>query len=394
MVPSPIAAQQLELRAAPRVQHSTQPMTIYLAFDGPTITLGDIDDSHANVSYLERAAIAYAPYGDATLQAALVQAVLLDWSAYAVTITETRPAVGDYVMTVVSPTNPYAGEAAGIAPLDCDDTWTRNNVVFAFHGANDGYAINEQARTVGQEVAHSIGLEHTTVDEDIMSYAYGPGDFWFVDQCSQILLTAVSPEVTCTAQHLEFCAEAQQNSHAELVAMLGTSAPDTQSPTITISAPTNGEHYGEGDDFMIHVNAADERGVVEVQLFANDEAMANDVTEPYGWPVTGIPVGQYELYAEARDAAGNVAQSEVVTIEVTPLQGPDANDGTSEGSSSGDAPLDPGPDDEDAGDHDALPSGYGLDRGGDEGCTIASDRASPLPLLLVVPFARRRRRAA
>ncbi|HWB80356.1 MAG TPA: Ig-like domain-containing protein [Nannocystaceae bacterium] len=394
MVPSPIAAQQLELRAPPRVQHSTQPMTVYLAFDGPVITYGDIDDSRTNTSYLDRAAIPYAPYGDATAQAALVQAVLLDWSPYDVTITESRPAVGDYVMTVVSPTNPYAGEAAGIAPLDCDDTWTRNNVVFAFHGANDGYAINEQARTVGQEVAHSIGLEHTTVDEDVMSYAYGPGDFWFVDQCSQILLTAMSPEVTCTTQHLAFCGAAQQNSHAELVAMLGTSAPDTQSPTITISAPTNGESYDEGDDFMIHVNAADERGVAEVQLFSNGEPMANDVTEPYGWPVTGIPAGQYELYAEARDAAGNIARSDIVTIQVTPLQGPDANaESSGEGSSSGDEPLDPDPDDEVDEDPDALPPGYGLDRSGDEGCTIASDRASPL-LLVLAPLLRRRRRAA
>ncbi len=397
-VPSPSAIRELGLQAAPHAPLHAQSMVVFLAFEGPNIAYAELDDSHSNTSHIDRAAVQYAPYGDDTARAALVQAVLLDWSPYAVTITESRPASGDYVMAVVSPTNPYAGEAAGIAPLDCGDTWTRNNVVFAFHGANDGYAINEQARTVGQEVAHSIGLEHTTVDDDIMSYAYGPADFWFVDQCSAILTTPAAPEIYCVDQHAQFCPAGQQNSHAELLELVGAGTPDTQGPVLTITAPQDGTQFTEGDDFTITVDAADEVGVIEVELFSNGVSMANDDSAPYGWPANGIPAGQYELYAEARDAAGNVTQSDVVVIDVAPADAsPEPGESTGDPggaeSSSGDEPGDP-LDPSGELDDDGLPPGYGQNRGEAEGCTIATGRPSFAMLLAVLALGRRRRRAA
>jgi MYXO-CTERM domain-containing protein len=407
MVPSPSATGALELTDVPHVQALAQPMTLFLNFDGPTIGYAETDDSHADLSYIDRAAVAYTPYGDATARAAVVQAVQTDWADYAVSITEVRPAAGDYVMAVVSPTNPYAGEAAGIAPLDCMDSWTRNNVVFAFHGANDGYAINEQARTIGQEVAHSLGLEHTTVDEDIMSYAYGPADFWFADQCSQILLTAASPEVYCVDQHAQFCPGGQQNSHAELLSLIGAGIPDTLSPVLSITSPTDGTSFVEGDDFTISVDASDEVGVVSVELFSNGVSMASDGSAPWGWPAAGIPAGQYEFYAQAYDAAGNLAQSDVVVIDVVPQDAPDPSAGSDtddpeqdDGSSDAaddDDPLDP--DDDGSGDDgDGLPPGYGLDRSDVDGCACAAQREhGPLMSLLTlvgIGLVRRRRPAA
>ena len=399
MVPSPSATGELGLTAPPDVQLA-QAMTVFLDFEGPQITYADIDDSHANQSYMQQAAVDYAPYGDATARAALVQAVRTDWADFAVTITETRPAAGDYVMTVVSPTNPYAGYAAGIAPLDCMDTWTRNNVVFAFHGANDGYSINEQARTIGQEVAHSIGLEHTTDDNDIMSYAYGPADFWFVDGCSQILLTEMVPEVYCVEQHALFCAGGQQNSHAELLHLVGAGAPDTQGPVLSIVAPLDGASFQEGAAFAIEVDATDEVGVVQIELFVDGASMAVDATAPWGWPVDGIPAGQYEFYAQAQDVAGNTSVSNVVVIDVAPAQDPDddpqgessGGDVPDDGDEDADTSEDPGAEDDTLG--DALPPGFGLDRGDQSGCVVAHENRSH-PLALLVPFvllvARRRR---
>ncbi|MBC8069553.1 MAG: Ig-like domain-containing protein [Deltaproteobacteria bacterium] len=401
MVPSPSATGALELSTAPRVQALAQPMTLYLNFDGPTIGYAEVDDSRANLSYIDRAAVAYTPYGDATARAAVVQAVVTDWSAYGVTITETRPGAGDYVMAVVSGTNPFAGEAAGIAPLDCMDAWTRNNVVFAFHGANDGYSINEQARTIGQEVAHSLGLEHTTVDEDIMSYAYGPADYWFADQCSPILLTPGSPEVYCVEQHQQFCPVTQQNSHAELLSLIGAGTPDTQSPVLSITSPQDGAQFVEGDDFSVAVDAADEVGVVTVELFSNGESMASDALAPWGWPANGIAAGQYELYAAATDAAGNVAHSDVVVIDVLPQGGVDPSGGATtddpDDSDDSSAQDDEGPVDPSgqptADDDDSLPPGYGQDRGEAQGCAIAGSETAWSLLVLAGALLRRRRRS-
>ncbi len=401
MVPAPSAGPLAE-SAPPDVQLA-QPMTIFLDFEGPTIVYGDTDDSHTNTSYIQQAAVDYAPYGDVTARAALVQAVRTDWAAYAVTITETRPAVGDYVMTVVSPTNPYAGVAAGIAPLDCMDTWTRNNVVYAFHGANDGYSINEQARTVGQEVAHSLGLEHTTIENDIMSYAYGPADFWFVDGCSSILLTEMSPEVYCVDQHLQFCGASQQNSHAELLNLVGAGTPDTQSPVLSIVSPMDGSSFDEGAAFDILVEATDEVGVTEVELFVDGVAMASDVSAPFTWPVADIPAGQYEMYAEARDAAGNSSVSDVIVFDVAPADGsedPNGSESGGEDPTDGDDSVDPtdtsDPDVDDGSieDSDALPPGYGLDRGEVTGCALPTERTTSWAWLALVVLVLRRRAQA
>jgi hypothetical protein len=329
MVPAPGIADGLQI--VPVTPTSAMPMVVFMDFDGPQIVSGEIDDSHTNTSFIPHVAIDYAPYGDATQRAALMQAVQLDWSPYAVTLTEARPESGDYVMTVVSPTNPYEGEAAGIAPLDCMDAWTRNNVVFAFHGANDGYAINEQARTIGQEIAHSLGLEHTVEPSDIMSYAYGPTDFWFVDDCMDILTTDFSSQIWCATQHEWFCPQEQQNSHAELVELIGAAAPDTQSPALSIAFPTDEQRFAAGASFTIVVDAVDDVGIAEIELFSNGAPVALDVASPWGWDVHSISAGEYELYAEARDLAGNVAVSGVVTILVG-MEG-----------ESGDDPLDPEP---------------------------------------------------
>ncbi len=363
---------------APVLPASAMPMTVFLDFEGPTIVYGDNDDSHTNTSFIQAAAVDYAPYGDATARAALVQAVQLDWSPYAVTLTETRPDGGDYVLAVVSPTNPYEGQAAGIAPLDCNDSWTRNNVVFAFHGANDGYAINEQARTIGQEVAHSLGLEHTTTPTDIMSYSYGPPDFWFVDDCMDILTTQQAPVIWCAAQHEEFCPAEQQNSHAELIGLVGDAIPDTQGPVLSIVAPFDGDEFDAGASFDILVEASDDVGVAEVELFANGEAVATDGAPPWSWTANAIGEGHYELHAEARDLAGNAAASETVTIDVLP-QGSADDDGGAPSDDDGDAPSDddgdaPSDDDDEGEDDDgAAGSDDGTDPPSDEPDADAND---------------------
>jgi hypothetical protein len=366
MVPAPAVADGLQI--VPPVANAATPMVVFLDFDGPQIVHGSMDDSHTNTSFIEPAAVDYAPYGDATVRAALVQAVRLDWSPYAVTLTEFRPIGGDYVMAVVSPTNPYAGQAAGIAPLDCMDAWTRNNVVFAFHGANDGYAINEQARTIGQEIAHSVGLEHTMEPTDIMSYAYGPADYWFVDTCMDILTTDFSDQIWCSAQHELFCPEEQQNSHLELVMLLGTSAPDTQSPVLSIVAPLDDQSFDPGASFTIVVEAIDDIGIAEIELFSNGASVALDDASPWSWDVHQIPAGEYELYAQARDHAGNVAVSDVVTILV------------GEPGESGDDPLDPEPAGTDSSPEPEPEPGDATSDGVDDGFAEESgDGSDPLP---------------
>jgi hypothetical protein len=192
------------------------------------------DDSHNDVSGIFGGQFAEFG-GDGSQRTAVMDAVRADWEPYNVLIVDSRPASGDYTMNVTSPTNPIGGGVLGIAPLDCSDMMTHNNITFAFHGANDGFPASVVATTIGQEVAHSFGLEHVDDPSDIMNPFNAGGDPTFRDVCIPIVQGG-----QCAAQHQAHCGSGtQQNSHQELLELFGTSVPDTQAPLVEITSPAD-----------------------------------------------------------------------------------------------------------------------------------------------------------
>jgi hypothetical protein len=230
----------------------------------------------------------------------------------------------------------------------------------------------------------------------------------------EILLTSQSPQVRCVAQHEQFCGAEQQNSHAELLDLVGDAIPDTHSPVLSIVAPLDGAGFATGASFEIVVDASDDVGIVEIELFANGESVAVDLAPPWSWSVNEIPAGDYDLHAEARDLAGNIATSSVVTIEVG-AGGEGGSDGSDPDSDGSDAspPTDTGePDGSDDGGDGTEPvsdDGSAADAGEDDasdtaptyaqevadlgGCVLApgsAPRHAGLALLVLL-LARRRR---
>ncbi|MEM6995103.1 MAG: Ig-like domain-containing protein [Myxococcota bacterium] len=324
--------------------------TIFVNFDGANLSSG-FDDSINNVTQIGQLAGSFAAYGEGSKREAVMQAVRADWAEFNVAITETRPASGDYTMNMTGPTNPFGGGVLGIAPLDCNDSQTHNNITYAFHSENDGFSAAVTATTIGQEVAHSYGLEHVDEPGDIMNPYNAGGDAAFTDQCIQIVQS-----VSCGSQHSAQCGSStSQNSYQELLALFGPSTPDTALPTVAIVDPVDGQEFAIGSDFTISVEAADDVGVQEIVLFNNGEQVQTDTDEPWGWDVTNVPEGDYEFYVEATDLAGNQAQSNVVTVVITADPDPMAGD-------------DGGDDDGgDGGGEDGGGEGGGEDDGGDAG---------------------------
>ncbi|MBC8073663.1 MAG: hypothetical protein IAG13_35400, partial [Deltaproteobacteria bacterium] len=102
---------------------------IFVQFDAITTEMGG-EDSKTNQSSIFGQE--FAAFGaDEAARAALMAAVRLDWADYNVLVVDSRPATGDYTMNITSPTNPLGGGVLGIAPLDCFDMMTHNNVTFA-----------------------------------------------------------------------------------------------------------------------------------------------------------------------------------------------------------------------------------------------------------------------
>lgn len=407
--PIPVPPEYMPVETTPTGTPQGVQNIIFVNFDGAQLTAGS-DDSRQNRTQIGELAGTFAPYGDGTKREAVMQAVRQDWTAYNVTIVDERPAAGDYVMNMTGPTNPFGGGVLGIAPLDCEDRQTRNNITYAFHRVSDNFSASTTATTIGQEVAHSFGLEHVDEPGDIMNPFNAGGDPSFRDTCLQIV-TSGGGGIVCGSQHADQCgASNRQNSHLELLALFGPSAPDTAAPIVRIVDPSDGDRFEDDADFEIVVEASDDIELTELRLFNGSEQLGIDRDAPYGWNVNGIPAGVYTFSVEAEDGSGNVGFSDAVTVYVGQDAPPPANQSTT-GDLPGDT-SDEGGDEGSTGDGTGgvpepaeesdgagaqpFPPGYGQDYEA-PGCATAGRRAARPTFALLVLFvaaARRRSRSS
>lgn len=98
-------------------------------------------------------------------------------------------------------------------------------------------------------------------------------------------------------------------------------ASDTNPPTVTLTAPTNG--MTASNVVSLIATASDNVGVVGVTFFVNGAQLANVTSGSYSynWDSTTVTNGTYKIYAQARDAAGNIATSVTNTVTVNNTAG-------------------------------------------------------------------------
>jgi len=93
-----------------------------------------------------------------------------------------------------------------------------------------------------------------------------------------------------------------------------TSTADIISPTVSITSPLNGTSVSSF--ISIYADAADNVGVTKVELFVDGVFKATVTQNPYAFSWLASPIGSHALMVKAYDAAGNVGQSQVVTVNV------------------------------------------------------------------------------
>lgn len=103
---------------------------------------------------------------------------------------------------------------------------------------------------------------------------------------------------------------------AVLAALSTVSSADTQAPSVSIAAPLGSSTVS--GLVPVNVSAADNIGVVKVELRVNGSIYATDTASPFAfsWDSTKIVNGSVSLETVAFDAAGNSAKSAAVAVNV------------------------------------------------------------------------------
>jgi len=86
-------------------------------------------------------------------------------------------------------------------------------------------------------------------------------------------------------------------------------------PTVSIASPTGGNVAGT---ITVSANASDNVGVTRVEFYVSGTLVGIDAAAPYqfSWRTSSVANGAAQLKTVAYDAAGNLAQSAIVTVTV------------------------------------------------------------------------------
>jgi hypothetical protein len=96
--------------------------------------------------------------------------------------------------------------------------------------------------------------------------------------------------------------------------------PPNQPPTISLTAPTNGQIFSAPANITLTATAADTDGIVsKVQFFQGATLLNEDLTAPYSFNWNSVAAGSYSLTAKAFDNLGGTTTSAAVSITVNAL---------------------------------------------------------------------------
>ena len=282
--------------------------TVYLNFDGVTLkSSASSEDSRTNLSFIISSTVAegqslvvpsFEPGGNFVRSQVIATVVdnLKDlFLPYNVVFTTTRPPSGDYHMVVFgSDCAAVAGkDCAGIALLDCGDSLA-NNIVFVFPG---GLRLGDLATTAAQELAHALGLAHTTDRTDVMypslqeqfPVAFGAGPI---------------PDEACFG-------ETFQDSHQAMLDAVGFPGQDTTKPSVRITSPASGATVEA--ETAISATISDDTSVVSASLLVNGAEVATRSAPPYDFTLPpDTAAGKTTIVVRASDSSENVGEHRVI----------------------------------------------------------------------------------
>ncbi len=259
-------------------EHVSKLLFLNRCAGGCTITPGN-NDSRYNTSTIVSGPSQISPWqhGDESWQE-LLACVKELYAPYDLEVTDVDPGDNIFhheaIVAGVYQEIGYETPVGGVAPSQCRPA---NNVI-SYTFAN-GYGNNPIAicHTVGQETAHSYGLEHARDCSDPMTYMQTCTRQFFRDRTTPC--GEYQDEEQCK------CGGTAQNSHNWLKSVLGESDVALVGPEVNIESPTEAEAVSAG--FSVAATATHVRGIGTVELFLNGTSY--EIQEAHSYATASSP---------------------------------------------------------------------------------------------------------
>jgi hypothetical protein len=348
--------------------HEGVPAALHVVMDG--IILQRCDNNAAlGCTELVLGPTLFPAFGTPQEQTAIRQAVL---GFYAdmdlVVFAELPPPYLPHLMAVVGGTSSLIGKEktiCGIATLSCGAE-QRNLVSLTFAMSCGGpESTTRVASVLAQEVGHNLGLEHTSSWTDLMFPTINENEQSFEDLCNDVLTPEYDDNYRCPDVHLLDCPDGDgglQNTHAELLRLLGPRRNDSEAPQILATEPEDGATLSASDTIVVSASVTDDSQAIglrwswlEGPASADGEPgltrCTNDACdrgyEPWKpidspWPFLELvdpAAGTYLFSLEVTDMHGNHAERSI-RFDVVGEGTDDAADGSGEDGSEGESSAD------------------------------------------------------
>ncbi len=86
-------------------------------------------------------------------------------------------------------------------------------------------------------------------------------------------------------------------------------------PTVTITSPQNGDSFANSE-IIVNIDAIDDKGISKVELYVNNNKVAEKTTIPYNIAINLGQPGNYSLKAIAYDTIGQNSESQNISISL------------------------------------------------------------------------------
>ncbi len=297
-------ADAAEPDTGPSVLAAKAPWILYLNRQGGTYSPAHHNDSRTNTSIVPSSPSQIPAWNvDADDWADVVGCVHEQFDRWDIEVTDVNPGNKPHFEAVVGGGSDDLGLPSGIggvSPFRSNCSLIDNSIVFVFPEA---YGDNHRGvcETIAQEIGHSIGLDHSYLCEDPMTYLGGCGEKSFQDA-----------DVACGEGSARPCAcgGATQNSVATFDARLGVFG----GPRFQIASPSDGSKVPSG--FMIVGQATDDDGVDNVVLEIDGVAVDESDAPSFAFKTPALSLGDHVVEIIATDSKGKLGRQRLtITVE-------------------------------------------------------------------------------